>query len=72
MALMVVGLMYVAAGTQPLTDSYGSAATEATNSTGTLLTNISNVGVSAGAGLLLLFACLGVLAGIGLVRAYAR
>ena len=73
--LMVAGLVYAAyylPTTSTPTDSYMTAPTEATNSSTVLLTDISNVGVSAGAGLVLLFSCLAVLAGIGLVRAYAR
>jgi len=74
MALMVAGLMYVASTTTDTlpTDSYGSAPTETTNSTGALLETITNTGAAAGAGLLLLFGCLTVLAGLVMIRHYAR
>lgn len=56
----------------PLTDSYGSTTSSTVNETGTLLTDITNTGLSAGAGILLLFSCLAAIAGIVMIRHYAR
>lgn len=73
-ALMVAGLVYVAGTTTYILpiDSYGNAATETTNETASMIEGIANTGLSAGLGLVMIFAVLGVLAGIATVRHYAR
>jgi len=69
---MIVGIMYVASTTTYIPiDSYGSTTSATVNETGTLLETVTSTGVSAGAGLLLLFACLSIIAGAVMIRTYS-
>ena len=72
--VMVVGIGFaiVNLSSVTITDTYGSAPSSTVNDTTAMLTNVTAVGQSAGTGLLLVMACLLVMAVIALLIVYGR
>ena len=69
---MIGGIVFASSTlTSTPTDSYGTTASATVNETASMIEGLTSTGISAGAGLLLVFAVLGVLTGIGLLRHYA-
>lgn len=70
-AMVVCGLVFVAANTNTQTiDTYGNVA-DTTQSTD-LLTGITNTGTAAATGLVILFSCLAIIGSVFLVRQYSH
>ena len=70
--VMGIGMAASILSSQNISDTYGNAPSEQSNSSQALVTNVTSIGQSAGTGLFFVFAMLGIFAAITFLMVYGK